>query len=198
MLFKKPLLYIVILLGFAGPVLAQETSGESEIGGDKDSGFFSQYIYYDRGLIGITGRYIFFFEDFSERAEVAFGPTFNIYMAAVKLQAGVTTRQELMLAGIVNADVFGHGVVYFADAKFYTSQTRGDDTLYQKLFVRIDNAGRWQARVESLTRYLKHVYLRMGVEYKAVNLKKSYIYIAPFADPIRETFGAQGGFRFVF
>lgn len=206
-------LFSIFLSLAAVPAFAQGWSGESEVGTDLRGGaFVSQYAFYDFAdehgkpcCMNFLARY-FWVNDTLHRGEVAFGPTFRIGKAVLKLQPGLAIgandEYDFMAAGVFSVAVRGHYVLYIADYKKNMQKSVDEkpdaSVLYQKLFVALTKNGRWQLRAEHLRVGRTTGFLRLGGEYQH-KLGKSgsqHLYLAPFYDPVVGKPGVQAGYRF--
>lgn len=185
---------IIFILLASGPVLAQNMSGETEVGTDRKGGeFFSQYLFYDTKNINILARY-FYVHNLIKRGEFAIGPTMKFNDNVLKLQFGGTTDSEVMLASTLSANIGGREFFYITDAKLSTRG--GPYTLYQKLFVPLTKSGILQFRAEDLLVGGDQGFLRVGLEYRYNLSDTRHIFFAPFYDPFLKEFGGQFGLRF--
>lgn len=186
---------ILFLLLISESVTAQELKTETEFGTNGEGKhFFSQYVFYDEPAFGLRVRY-FRVKNGVNRGEFGFGPTFKIKNVKVKVQFGFTTDRELMLVGSANFKLKNRIVTKIADAKFAT-QNGKHNSLFQKLFVGINNSNTVLFRTERSQVGKKQSYWRFGIELRKPVLDNSHFYIAPFCDPFRKSCGMQGGFRY--
>lgn len=191
---KRLLFVSSLLLVLVTSTLGQKIGSESEIATDgKGHLSFSQYLFIDSERWNGLVRYVVVQEGVN-RGEFAFGPTFSVGRAKVKLQLGGTTSRQAMVAGVLIIPARESAVVWIADAKLST--TNAHHTLYQKLFVPLTSTGTWQLRVEDLQVGPDQAFVRLGVEYRLSLPHKTHLYFAPYFDPKTPGLGINLGLRF--
>ncbi|MEK9166208.1 MAG: hypothetical protein AAB846_00560 [Patescibacteria group bacterium] len=174
---------VLASLLLASEVFASSISGETEFGAQGNGErLFSQYLFYDTEKVNFTARY-FWVDQILERGEFSTGPTFSLgNSATVKLWAGGTTDEEVMLGGSLFARPFGHELLYIIDPKLSTNKHM--DGIYQKLIMALDQKNIFHFRIESLQLSGTAVFVRAGIETR-LNLPWGHLYIHPYFDPVR-------------
>ena len=185
---------VLAFLLFTSKASAGSISGETEFGaqgnGEK---IFSQYLFYDTEKTNFTARY-FWVDQVVERGEFAIGPTFSLgNSTTIKLWAGGTTDEEVMLGGLLIAKPLGHDLLYILDPKLSTN--RLPDGIYQKLIVSLDGENLFHFRIESLQLNEAAIFVRTGVEMR-LNIPWGHFYLHPYFDPVGDDLGFHIGFRF--
>lgn len=187
-----PILVMAVLVT-AGPAMAQQVTGETEVGTDSEA-FFSQYFFVDWDHANVLARY-FWVEGVLERGEFAIGPTFNFGGGnIVKFQVGGTTDKQVMAGGLFILHAASRDFMYVLDGKFAT-QKGEPHTLYQKLWLPMSQSQKTQLRIEALQIGSEYDFLRLGIEMRYGSATQHF-FAAPWYDPLRVAIGGQVGVRF--